>query len=219
MVSADGAIASTSSIILGSGNSTAGLAFSGNYNGTIQNLTLVADAIIDLGLGAVRLSFSNLTLNGYSLAFYNWSGNTLWSGSYGNGTDRVYQTGTPSMSASDLQKISFYTSSFSPGLTSGFSGSGFQNTANGEIFGVPEPRTYVLGLLLLGGMGVYFVRKRVFSFQRSDRAKTTEGCLKGRAKRNHFSRDTANKGSTFVSSVNRLGGSDSILTQFQHFKG
>jgi hypothetical protein len=66
-----------------------------------------------------------------------------------------------------LANISFYTSSFSSGLTSGFTGSGFQNSVNGEIFGVPEPSTYVLGLLLLGGMGVYYLRKRAFSLQGS----------------------------------------------------
>jgi hypothetical protein len=111
------------------------------------------------------------------LKIYNWTGQTLWSGNSGTGTDRIYgrsQTGAGNFTSSELANISFYTTSF----TSGFSGSGFQNSVGGEIYGVPEPSTYVLGLLLLGGMGVYYLRKNL-----------------------PRRREDAKEGNTFVSSV------------------
>jgi autotransporter-associated beta strand protein len=177
------------------------LQFSGNYNGSISSLTLTGNSIIDLGTGSVVIDLGVIKgLETYSLKIYNWSGQTLWSGNSGTGTDRIYgkrsdgANGFTSFTSSELANISFYTSSFSQGLTSGFSGSGFQNSVGGEIYGVPEPSTYVLGLLLLSGMGVYYLRKRVFSFQCSV-----------------FSRDTANKGGTVVSSVDGSGPATSTM--------
>lgn len=192
MVSAGNALNSSANITLnGTSVTLPSLQFTGSYNGSIASLTLSGNSSIDLGTGNVVLDLGIIKgLQTYSLKIYNWSGNTLWSGGYGGGTDQIYTSGNKSLTSSELANISFYTSSFSQGLTSGFTGSGFQNSINGEIFGVPEPSTYVLGFLLLGGMGVYYLRKKLTR-----------------------SRKAAKEETTSVSVVNRLGGADSILPQ------
>jgi autotransporter-associated beta strand protein len=60
LVTADDAIGTNTGINLGSGNTTPGLIFSGNYEGHVGALTLSADSIIDLGTSSVRLIFASI---------------------------------------------------------------------------------------------------------------------------------------------------------------
>ena len=148
LVSANASLNSTGNLTLATGTSAAGLSFSGNYNSSIGTLTLAADSIIDLGTNnSVFLEIATLNLAGYNLRFYNWDGNSLWSGNPGAGNDRIYVNGA--ISGGTLANISFY---------SGF-GSGFLSTAHqidgglyaNQIIAVPEPSVWCTGLLLLGG--------------------------------------------------------------------
>ena len=157
-----GALGSTANIVVASGgsllvtaNETIGnastmnlagghLLFSGNVTETLGALTLSANSTIDLGENSVELSFASLVgLLNYTLNIYNWSGNTQWSPSPGGGQDQVYIRS--SLSESELQKISFYSSGIG---TDSFIANAFQ-LGNYEIIAVPEPETWIAGLALL----------------------------------------------------------------------
>jgi len=159
---ASGALGSTANIVVASGgsllvtaNETIGnastmnlaggrLLFSGNVTETLGALTLSANSTIDLGENSVELSFASLVgLLNYTLNIYNWSGNTQWSPSPGGGQDQVYIRS--SLSESELQKISFYSSGIG---TDSFIANAFQ-LGNYEIIAVPEPETWIAGLALL----------------------------------------------------------------------
>ena len=159
---ASGALGSTANIVVTSGgsllvtaNETIGnastmnlaggrLLFSGNVTETLGALTLSANSTIDLGENSVELSFASLVgLLNYTLNIYNWSGNTQWSPSPGGGQDQVYIRS--SLSESELQKISFYSSGIG---TDSFIANAFQ-LGNYEIIAVPEPETWIAGLALL----------------------------------------------------------------------
>ena len=152
LVTADDAIGSSTNITLASGNTTAGLIFNGNYNGTVGALTLSADSIIDLGTGSVVLHFSEMVMGLYNLAIYNWTGTTLWNGGNGNNTDQFYVD--RAVSDNKLNRISFY-SGFS---SSSFVGTGFQlsgGSFNQQIIPVPEAETYAAATLLILGYAVH----------------------------------------------------------------
>jgi hypothetical protein len=161
LVTADDALESHD-IILNStatGNGTAAsLVFSGTYNGTVGALTLSKDSILDLGTGSVAAVFSNLVMSVYNLQIYNWTGTTLWGGGNGNNTDQIYFNRT--LTNSELDRISFYSSldnnSFL-GTAYQFDSGSFAN----EIIPVPEPSTYIAGLILLVGTVVHFLRRRL----------------------------------------------------------
>ena len=160
LVTADDALGSTgitlNSTATGDGTA-ASLVFSGTYNGTVGALTLSRDSILDLGTGSVAAIFSNLAMDIYNLKIYNWSGTTLWGGGDGDNTDRIYFN--RSLTTSELGRISFYNSldnnSFL-GTAYQFASGSFAN----EIIPVPEPSTYLAGLILLGGTVVHFLRRR-----------------------------------------------------------
>ena len=160
LVTADDALGSTgitlNSTATGDGTA-ASLVFSGTYNGTVGALTLSRDSILDLGTGSVAAIFSNLAMDLYNLKIYNWSGTTLWGGGDGDNTDRIYFNRT--LTTSELSRISFYNSldnnSFL-GTAYQFASGSFAN----EIIPVPEPSTYLAGLILLGGTVVHFLRRR-----------------------------------------------------------
>jgi hypothetical protein len=136
------------------------LVFSSSYNGTAGSLTLNQNSIINLGSdpGGVVIRFSDIVnLGTYTLSIYNWTGETLWSGTDRDNTDQFYVTADIS---SNLGQISFYSgldnNSF---LGTGFqlSGSGFYNN---QVIPVPEPETYATALLLLLGASLYFRRQK-----------------------------------------------------------
>ncbi|MEN9468967.1 MAG: toxins and related Ca2+-binding domain [Verrucomicrobiota bacterium] len=169
LVSADNAI-NNKSVTLNSTSATeSGLAFSGTYSGVVDNLTLSADSIIDLGGGSVSIMFKNFDYMDFvaknlTLDIYNWTGTTLWNGGTGNDTDKVYFG--PDLSDDALAKIRFHSGAVGAGDS--FLGSGFelmpQTTFEGnlgyQIIPVPEPETYATGLLLLLGGAWWIWRKR-----------------------------------------------------------
>jgi autotransporter-associated beta strand protein len=138
--------------------SVAGLAFSGTYNGTAGALTLSDNSTIDLGTGSVVLHFASIAnLTTYTLNIFNWSGNTVWSGSPGGGTDQFYID--QNLSSTQLSNINFYSGT----ETSSFLSTGFQiigGSFNQEIVAVPEPETYAAGVALLAGLGWHLLRTR-----------------------------------------------------------
>jgi autotransporter-associated beta strand protein len=156
LVTADDAIGSSTNVTLGSGNTTAGLIFSGNYNGTVGALTLSADSIIDLGTDSVRVIFASIAgLGNYNLAIWNWTGNAQYPGPAGGGTDQLIFTDASGFT-NNLNKVSFY----SGAGTSLISSSGFLTGSPSEIVAVPEPSAIIAAILLLFGLGFQFFRTR-----------------------------------------------------------
>jgi autotransporter-associated beta strand protein len=146
LVTADDAIGTNTGINLGSGNTTPGLAFSGNYDGHVGALTLSADSIIDLGTSSVRLIFASIAgLANYNLSIWNWSGNTQWSGSPGGGTDQLSFTDASGLSG-NLSRISFY-SDLGQSLISNNAFTVGSNPT--EIVAVPEPGLIITAAALL----------------------------------------------------------------------
>ena len=147
---------------------TIGLKFSGTYNGSIGNLTLSANSVLDLGGGSVIARFASIALGGHTLRIYNWTGEAYLWGTNRNNTDQVYIMApvTPDV----LENISFYSgavgsdSFMGTGFELGFS-SGFEN----QIIPAPEPETWATGILLLLGGAVWLWRKRsVFTTENTE---------------------------------------------------
>jgi hypothetical protein len=155
----------------GTSTNLAGLAFSGNYSGLVDNLTLSKNSIIDLGEGSVSIMFDTFVMSTFTLDIYNWTGTTLWGGGTGNDTDKVYFG--PDLSDAALEKIRFHSGAV--GVGDSFLGSGYdlglQQTSwdsgldGYHIIPVPEPETYATGLLLLLGGAVWM-------WQRNRKAET-----------------------------------------------
>jgi fibronectin-binding autotransporter adhesin len=159
LVTTNATLNPSANLTLGTGTSAAGLAFSGNYNSSIGALTLSADSIIDLGTNnSVFLEIVTLNLSGYKLRFYNWDGNSVWSGNPGAGNDRIYVNGA--IDGGTLANISFYS-----GFGSGFLSNAFQIDGGlyaNQIIAVPEPETWVTAILMLAGLSyMAFWRRRV----------------------------------------------------------
>jgi autotransporter-associated beta strand protein len=151
LVTADDAIGSATNVTLGSGNTTAGLIFSGNYNGSVGALTLSADSIIDLGTDSVCVIFASIAgLGNYNLSIWNWTGNAQYPGPAGGGTDQLIFTDASGFT-NNLSKVSFY----SGAGTSLISASGFLTGSPSEIVAVPEPSVIIAAILLLCGLGVH----------------------------------------------------------------
>jgi autotransporter-associated beta strand protein len=106
---------------------------------TFASLTLTANSTIDFSSlsGNSSLTFNTITMNGNELFVFNWSSNVT----------RLFDSSTSSLSAMDLNNISF----FSGGIgSSTFLGKGtFSGT---EIVPVPEPSVIMAAALLLGWM-------------------------------------------------------------------
>jgi autotransporter-associated beta strand protein len=146
LVTVDDAIGTNTGMNLGSGNTTPGLVFSGNYEGHVGALTLSADSIIDLGTNSVRLIFASIAgLANYNLSIWNWSGNTQWSGSPGGGTDQLSFTDASGLNG-NLSRISFY-SDLGQSLISNNAFTVGSNPT--EIVAVPEPGLIITGAALL----------------------------------------------------------------------
>jgi hypothetical protein len=118
---------------------------------TFASLTLTANSVIDFAnlQGNSSLTFTTITMQGYQLFVYNWSGTNQWgtqsSTQVGTQT-RLYNSTTSSLSADDLNNISFY----SGGIGSTFLGNGTYSGT--EIVPVPEPGVIVAAALLAGWM-------------------------------------------------------------------
>ena len=173
LVSADDAINGMNITLNGTSTTVAGLAFSGNYSGLVDNLTLSNNSIIDLGEGSVSIMFDTIVMSTYMLDIYNWTGTTLWNGGTGNDTDKVYFG--QDLSDAALAKIRFHSGAV--GVGDSFLGSGYDlglqatswdpGLSGYHIIPVPEPETWATGLLLVLGSGVWRWRKRSrFSTQR-----------------------------------------------------
>ena len=119
----------------------------------IGALTLSSNSMIDLGNGASVLAFANSNAQSWAgtLSILNWSGTLL----IGGGVDSIYfGTNTSGLTETQLSQVSFYSDS---GTT--FLGiAGFASSMNGELVPVPEPGTWLAGLLALGAIG--FSRRR-----------------------------------------------------------
>jgi autotransporter-associated beta strand protein len=161
LVTADDAIGTNTDIELNGGTLAFGAA---GYDGYVGALTLSANSTIDLGTSTngVLLRFTNINWNNPNalLSIYNWTGNTQYSGNPGGGLDQVVignATTTP-LSPSQLQQINFYS-----GIEqSSFIANAFQITSgnyNREIIAVPEPETYLTGVILLLGGTIYLFRR------------------------------------------------------------
>ena len=159
LVTSDDALSSTATISLGSGSSAAGILFQGNYEGYLGALTLTADSIIDLGTGSVQLIFDSIAgLDNYRLTFWNWSGNTQWSGNPGGGTDQVHFTNNSASGLpNDLDQVSFYSDA---GMNLLSNNAFLVNSNPREIVAVPEPSAIIAGLILLGGLAIQFLRQK-----------------------------------------------------------
>ena len=154
LVSTDNAINGKNIDLGGSG---IGLAFSGNYSGLVNNLTLSNNSIIDLGDGSVSIMFDTFVMSTYMLDIYNWTGND---------TDKVYFG--PDLSDAALAKIRFHSGAV--GVGDSFLGSGYDlglqvtswdaSLSGYHIIPVPEPETWATGILLLLGGAVWLWRKR-----------------------------------------------------------
>jgi autotransporter-associated beta strand protein len=166
LVSADNALNNKSVTLNSTSPTEAGLAFSGNYSGRVNNLTLSKNSIIDLGDGSVSIMFDTYVMSAFTLDIYNWTGTTLSNG--GNGTtdtDNIYFG--PDLSDAALANIRFHSGALGGGDS--FLGSGFElmprTTFDGglgyHIIPVPEPETWATGIvLLLLGSAVWPMKRR-----------------------------------------------------------
>jgi autotransporter-associated beta strand protein len=155
LVTANDAIGTNTGIALNGGTLAFGAA---GYNGQVGALTLSANSTIDLGTSSngVLLRFNSINWSNANalLSIYNWTGNTQWSGSPGGGTDQLLFTNASGLNG-NLSRISFY-SDLGQSL---ISSSGFAvGSSPTEIVGVPEPESYLTGILLLLGFTFYQIR-------------------------------------------------------------
>jgi hypothetical protein len=150
---------SNANINLGGGT----LAVSGNFNQNVGLLTLSADSVIDLHDFSGILRFSGLSWASTSpnakLAIWNWSGTTEWGtkvNNWQNPSNLVFSDST-NLTANNLAKISFYRDSGFNSIGSGFIDSDFADPGT-LIIAVPEPETYLTGVILLLGLGIHQFR-------------------------------------------------------------
>ena len=156
LVTAENAVNDNAAINLGGGKLAFGDA---GYNGHLGALTLSADSIIDLGTSnnGVLIRFNSINWSNANalLSIYNWTGTTYWDGGTGANKDQVYFTNT-NLSSAQLQRISFYSD-----FGQSFVGDAFQIHGGDfaqQIIAVPETETYITGVLLLLGFGIYQLR-------------------------------------------------------------
>ncbi len=159
LVAVANAVNSNANINLGGGT----LAVSGNFNQNVGLLTLSADSVIDFSSFSGTLRFSGLSWASTSpnakLAIWNWSGTTEWGtkvNNWQNPSNLVFSDST-NLTANNLAKISFYSDSGDSFVGKGFIDSDFAGPG-ALIIAVPEPETYITGVLLLLGFTIYQLR-------------------------------------------------------------
>jgi autotransporter-associated beta strand protein len=160
LVTAANAVSDNTNINLNGGR----MALSGNFNENVGLLTLSANSTIDFSgfSGVLRFSGVGSWAAGANLAIWNWSGTTDWGtqiNNYQNPSRLVFANN--SIITSNLNNINFYSdngnSFIGNGFQKGFTETGFSGT---EIIAVPEAETYIAGLFLLAGYGIYHLRRR-----------------------------------------------------------
>ena len=162
LVAVANAVNSNANINLGGGT----LAVSGNFNQNVGALTLSADSIIDLNGFSGILRFSGLSwasgASNAKLAIWNWSGTPQHGppvNDYTNPSHVVF-TSNANLTSENLAKISFYSGNgigfVGNAFSDSFSDPGFSGT---EIIAVPEPETYLTGVILLL-VGVIYLRRQ-----------------------------------------------------------
>jgi len=134
---------------------------SGNFSENVGQLTLSRDSIIDFSgfSGVLRFSGVGSWAAGANLAIWNWSGLTQYNDPINNyqNPSRLVFTNNATLS-SNLANISFYSGNGSGFIGNGFEVSGFSGGGS-EIIAVPEPETYLTGVILLLGIGIYLRRQ------------------------------------------------------------
>ena len=158
LVTVGNAINNSASMTLAGGT----LAMNGTFNESVGALTLTANSIIDLEGFDGTLTFSGLgdwSAN-TTLSITNWSGVNKYGTPVGSGVANrhVVFANTTGLN-SYLDRISFYSGDFGQG----FAGTAFQiglAPGPGEIAPVPEPETWVTGVLLLLGGGFWLWKQR-----------------------------------------------------------
>ncbi len=157
LVAAANAVNDNANITLRNGGK---LAVNGNFDETVGALTLSANSTIDFSgfVGTLRFGSIASWAPGATLSIWNWSGQTQHGTNYGtypNSSNLVF-TNNATLT-NNLANISFYSDS---GITS--IGSGFERGFTGggtEIIAVPEPETYLTGVILLLGGTIYLFRR------------------------------------------------------------
>lgn len=150
LVSASNSVGDATNLILNSGNTSAGLALSGNSRHDVMgSLTLSSNSVIDMGTGTgnVWLSFNDLTA-----ALTNTTRLSIWN--YTDGIDHIYFHGSTANVAGSLNYISFYSDN---GVS--FWSNGFLSGPELHPAVVPEPEVYATAALLLLGLGIHLYRQ------------------------------------------------------------
>jgi autotransporter-associated beta strand protein len=159
LVAVANAVNSNANINLGGGT----LAVSGNFNQNVGLLTLSANSVIDLNgfSGILRFGGVGSWASSANLAIWNWKGINEYGTPVGDGVANRNIVFTNAASPNDLtnylDRISFYS-----GSGTGFAGNGFEQGFSGggtEIIAVPEPETYLTGVILLLG-GIIYLRRQ-----------------------------------------------------------
>ena len=159
LVAVANAVNANANIKLGGGT----LAVSGNFNQNVGLLTLSADSIIDLNgfSGILRFGGVGSWASGANLAIWNWNGINEYGTPVGDGVaNRKIVFADNTGLSNYLDRISFYSGS----NNSGFAGNAFQQSFSQssfeghQIIAVPEPETYLTGVILLLGLCIYQLR-------------------------------------------------------------
>jgi autotransporter-associated beta strand protein len=143
LVTADDAVNDNAAINLGGGT----MALNGNVGEVVGQLTLSANSTLDMGTGNSWVSFAGLVAqltNTTRLNVYN----------YTPGSDGVYFTDSTNV-VNSLNYITFYSDFGQTSL-----GNGFFSPPELHSAIVPEPGTYVVGLLLLGGIAIMSLKRK-----------------------------------------------------------
>jgi autotransporter-associated beta strand protein len=157
LVTAANAVSDSTNINLDGGR----MAVSGTFNETVGALTLSANSTIDFAgfSGVLRFSGVGSWAPSANLSIWNWSGTTYWGtqvNNYQTPSNLVFTTVNSTLT-SNLANISFYSDNGNSFVGSGFEVSGFAGGGS-EIIAVPEPETYLTGILLLLGATIYQLR-------------------------------------------------------------
>jgi autotransporter-associated beta strand protein len=143
LVTADDAVNDNAAINLGGGT----MALNGNVGEVVGQLTLSANSTLDMGTGNSWVSFAGLVAqltNTTRLNVYN----------YTPGSDGVYFTDSTNV-VNSLNYITFYSDFGQTSL-----GNAFFSPPELHSAIVPEPGTYVVGLLLLGGIAIMSLKRK-----------------------------------------------------------
>ena len=156
LVTAENAVNDNAAINLNGGR----MAVSGTFNENVGLLTLSANSVIDFSafVGTLRFSGVSSWAPSANLAIWNWSGTTYWGtqvNNYATPSNLVFSNN--STLTSNLANISFYSDSGNSFVGSGFEVSGFSGGGS-QIIAVPEPETYLTGILLILGATIYQLR-------------------------------------------------------------